>query len=286
MDSDVDVYKKTFKLYKNWQPDSSLPLLAPGEDIDTNIFELFRLNQKLNLPDDCQYRDHFHSSDQWLSYRTIKSIDGLMIIKNIFKPQYRSDWFEWFLDELPLKSNDLNLKSNIDLKQCHSSNAKINLRWITFGYHHDWDRKIYDLEQKVIKIPDRIEICCKIIAKALRIEFKPEAGIVNYYPRSSSLGFHTDHSEPNQQAPLFSFSFGSSAIFLIGGPEKSSSKPILPIRLDDGDLVVMSGESRKALHSIPKVLTEITKPPGTSSSKKIFRINLNVRQMFFSDCKC
>ena len=33
-------------------------------------------------------------------------------------------------------------------------------------------------------------------------EYKPEAAIVNFYTMDSSIGGHTDHSEPNKSAPL------------------------------------------------------------------------------------
>lgn len=38
--------------------------------------------------------------------------------------------------------------------------------------------------------------------------FLAEAAIVNFYPPDSSLGPHTDHSEPDQEAPLISISLG------------------------------------------------------------------------------
>ena len=34
------------------------------------------------------------------------------------------------------------------------------------------------------------------------VDYNPEAAIVNFYTMDSSIGGHTDHSEPNQAAPL------------------------------------------------------------------------------------
>ena len=51
--------------------------------------------------------------------------------------------------------------------------------------------------------------------------YKSEAAIINYYPMDSTLSGHVDFSEPNKTAPLISISFGQSAIFLIGGPNKN-----------------------------------------------------------------
>ena len=53
------------------------------------------------------------------------------------------------------------------------------------------------------------------------------------------------------KAPLISVSFGSSAIFLIGG----NSKTIKPkaIHVTSGDFIIMSGTSRLAFHAVPKI---------------------------------
>lgn len=53
----------------------------------------------------------------------------------------------------------------------------------------------------------------------------------------------------NLEAPLFSISFGQSAVFLIGGQEKSD--PGTPILLRSGDVLVMAKESRLCYHAVP-----------------------------------
>ena len=39
------------------------------------------------------------------------------------------------------------------------------------------------------------------------MSFKPEAGIINYYHLDSTLSGHTDHSEFDLTAPLFSLRY-------------------------------------------------------------------------------
>jgi alkylated DNA repair protein alkB family protein 1 len=53
------------------------------------------------------------------------------------------------------------------------------------------------------------------------------------------------------KAPLISVSFGSSAVFLIGG----NSRMIKPkaIHVTSGDFVIMSSTSRLAFHAVPKI---------------------------------
>jgi hypothetical protein len=65
---------------------------------------------------------------------------------------------------------------------------------------------------------------------------------------------------------LFSISFAQSAIFLIGGDTKEIEQ--LSIYLRSGDIVVMSGKSRKSYHAVPKVIpTNSTELPPWSLDK-------------------
>lgn len=128
-----------------------------------------------------------------------------------------------------------------------------SMRWVTLGYHHNWDTKIYS-EDSYNEFPQDLDsLIATVLAPALGYEdFVSQAAIVNYYPQGTTLSGHTDHSEVNLEAPLFSISFGQSAIFLIGGPEKCN--PATPILLRSGDVLVMSKESRLCYHAVPRIL--------------------------------
>ena len=65
---------------------------------------------------------------------------------------------------------------------------------------------------------------------------------------------HLDDGEKDQKSPIFSFSFGISSIFLMGDVNKDFTPH--PIKLDSGDLMVMSGYSRNCYHGVPRVLSE------------------------------
>jgi len=84
------------------------------------------------------------------------------------------------------------------------------------------------------------------------------------------------------------YSFGLSAIFLIGG-RSLDEKPIA-ILLRSGDTIVMSRESRLFYHGIPKVLSEKTEnytnfmyddewAESFKNYMQVTRININVRQV-------
>lgn len=63
---------------------------------------------------------------------------------------------------------------------------------------------------------------------------------------------HLDDAELDQESPIYSFSFGLSSVFVIGGPTKDE-RPVA-IKLDSGDLLIMSGHARRCYHGVPRVL--------------------------------
>ena len=83
------------------------------------------------------------------------------------------------------------------------------LRWVTLGYHHNWDTKHYS-DYNASPFPDDLKELCQTVLSSLgkltttgvhqnlMHNYNPEAAIINFYPASSSLGGHTDHSEPNR----------------------------------------------------------------------------------------
>jgi len=83
-----------------------------------------------------------------------------------------------------------------------------------------------------------------------------------------------------------SYSFGLSAIFLIGG-RSLDDKP-LAIIIRSGDAIIMSKESRLCYHGVPKVLLpkndqhfnyDNVLEDTVKSFMQVTRININVRQV-------
>lgn len=65
-------------------------------------------------------------------------------------------------------------------------------------------------------IPSEIHDIGQRCASAVGYKLEPEAVIVNYYGRSSSMGGHQDDVEPYTEAPVVSTSIGAAALFLLG----------------------------------------------------------------------
>ena len=117
--------------------------------------------------------------------------------------------------------------------------------------------------------------------------YRPEAGVVNFYQARDTLTAHVDQSEVDAVKPLVSISLGESAIFLLG-TESRDDIP-LPLLLQSGDVVVMSGPSRRVFHGVPRIVEGAVRADlldGWEGAGEIVRfmqgtrINVNVRHVY------
>ncbi|KAF9929656.1 hypothetical protein FBU30_001385 [Linnemannia zychae] len=172
------------------------------------------------------------------------------------------------------------------------------MRWITLGYQYHWPSKTYHFDQNA-PFPKELSILSKAVVAAVEGEgfeypypsedFVAEAGVVNYYQLKDRLMGHVDRSELNKHAPLVSFSFGHSCVYLLGGPTRDEVPT--PILLQSGDILIMTGPCRSAFHGVPRII-EDTLPEylcknSTDPEWDIYadylaeaRINLNIRQVY------
>ena len=100
----------------------------------------------------------------------------------------------------------------------------------------------------------------------------PEACLINFYAADARMGLHQDRDEATFDAPVLSISLGDTALFRIGGLERSD--PTLSMKLSSGDVALLGGASRLAFHGIDRLY------PGTSTLLKgSGRINLTLRRV-------
>lgn len=108
--------------------------------------------------------------------------------------------------------------------------------------------------------------------EATGVAYPPEACLINFYDPQARLGLHRDADEAATEAPILSISLGDTALFRVGGPERTS--PTRSVRLGSGDLVVLEGPSRQWFHGVDRIL------PGTSRLlPEGGRINLTLRRV-------
>lgn len=122
-------------------------------------------------------------------------------------------------------------------------NSKI--RWSNLGRQYNWDKRDYHTKESPMPV-ELAEIAKEIITLLGMGDYKPEALIANYYGWRNFMGGHLDDGEPDQKHPIVSFSFGLSCVFLIGGKTKEVDPAA--IKLDSGDVMIMSQESRNCFH--------------------------------------
>ncbi|KAL5971774.1 Nucleic acid dioxygenase ALKBH1, partial [Taenia solium] len=135
--------------------------------------------------------------------------------------------FDWPLDSSARNNiveskidSDLWLRSFLEFSNPGRTAQLLDrLRWITLGYHYDWDNKVYPPGCQS-QFPSKCANFFKSIAltisevigdrqdlltqRSYYDNFIPEASIVNYYRKKTTMGFHIDDSEICKRAPLIS----------------------------------------------------------------------------------
>ncbi|KAH8420205.1 hypothetical protein KR009_007323 [Drosophila setifemur] len=265
------MFKAVFKKYKAKSTSLDLSHVINFDETDNTQTSLAPNDNTVQRLDICNETElellpGLKSRSAWKAY-ALKTHPGLLVIRNPFTERGLRYWIARCLRDYPRPPNIVNLNARLfdnivredwwkELNLCSDSREieriKEGMRWTTFGYHHNWDTKIYD-EHSKSPFPKDLSSLCRFFANILGFQdYRPEAAIVNYYPIGSSLSGHTDHSEPNRSAPLFSFSFGQTAIFLIGGTTLEETPSA--ILLQSGDVLIMSEESRLSYHAVPRII--------------------------------
>lgn len=143
----------------------------------------------------------------------------MVFVKNPFTSQGQRYWIARCLRDYPKSPHANNLRAHKSIapnaiddwwtemtsNKSETDRLRTALRWCTLGYHHDWDTKIYSEEMKHL-FPTDLGALSAYIAAILDFgKYSAEAAIVNFYPIGTTLAGHTDHSERNLDAPLFSY---------------------------------------------------------------------------------
>uniref|UniRef100_UPI00358E40A1 nucleic acid dioxygenase ALKBH1 isoform X1 n=1 Tax=Myxine glutinosa TaxID=7769 RepID=UPI00358E40A1 len=202
---------------------------------------------------------------QWKAFGLL-GFPGLLLIVNPFTSHAQRYWVCQALKNYPCKPNVCNVDAHEPERgdpwqdglrtgkdDAHRPRSLLErLRWVTLGFHYNWDSKKYTA-QHWSPFPTDLG---KLSSCLLRIcgfpMFLPEAAIINYYRLDSTLGIHTDSSELDLTQPLLSLSFGQSAIFLLGGTQRDD--PAVPLWLHSGDVMVMFGDARQRFHAVPRIV--------------------------------
>ncbi|XP_050726209.1 nucleic acid dioxygenase ALKBH1-like [Eriocheir sinensis] len=149
--TEVDRFKDVFKYYKRRQPP---PDLSQAIDVDS-------LSEVTVLPAPTVSEEDQRAAQvsgltpphTWAIHSLVRH-PGLLVVRNPFTRAGQLAWARRCLCELPCATNKTNLASHgIHLTPdrtwwslCHTSEGRRGglrhkLRWVTLGYHHNWDTK-------------------------------------------------------------------------------------------------------------------------------------------------
>ncbi|KAJ3306621.1 hypothetical protein HDV03_004761 [Kappamyces sp. JEL0829] len=264
------------------------------------------LEQWAKPPNISNLDSHFQLSvegiwNQYTAWRQKKTDAAPLVKKRHFAPAPLPETHDGKLCELKKqrvysvydKESGLTIDSPVDymIRDDDVELPKVlnRLRWVTLGHQYDWSKKEYHFD-RVPPFPASLERISRQIVELTSPltgydpqKWKPEAGIVNFYQPGDSLTAHQDKSEINTEAPLLSLSIGLDCAFCFG-TEDRAEMPIA-LHLQSGDLVIMSGPSRKAFHGVPRVM-EGTLPSHLAHDSLLSehlshtRVNINIRQVF------
>jgi alkylated DNA repair protein (DNA oxidative demethylase) len=98
-----------------------------------------------------------------------------------------------------------------------------------------------EIPKDVLSIWDDLADCAR----------QPECCLINWYGEGARMGLHRDEDEADFSCPVVSVSLGDSALFRMGGAQRSDKTE--SIWLSSGDVVVMAGAARLAYHGIDRI---------------------------------
>nr|XP_046223417.1 nucleic acid dioxygenase ALKBH1 [Oncorhynchus gorbuscha] len=265
-----DAFRKLFKFYKRRNPP---PDLRDVIDFSKIVKHEKVFPTELNpaaVSDAEARRAGLRPIRDWTAFG-LHGYPGFIFISNPFLPGSQQHWVRQCLKTYPQKPNVCNLDMHMTPTETQDiwgrsadalrkTGSRVRepktllekLRWVTLGYHYNWDTKTYSADHYTLFPSDLHSISVHVAAACQFPGFSAEAGILNYYRSDSSLGIHVDESELDHTRPLLSFSFGQSAVFLLGGTQRED--PPTAMYMHSGDVMVMSGHSRLLYHAVPRVV--------------------------------
>ncbi|XP_040081932.1 nucleic acid dioxygenase ALKBH1 isoform X3 [Oryx dammah] len=226
-----DAFRKLFRFYRQSRPGT-----ADLEGvIDFSVSHAARgtgpgapkvVKSQLNL---CSVSDHdalragLQPVSKWQAHG-LQGYPGFIFISNPFLPGYQWHWVKQCLKLYSRKPNVCNLDKHMtkeetqdlweqskEFLRCKEVNKRRprslleKLRWVTLGYHYNWDNKRYSADHYT-PFPSDLAFLSEQVAAACGFQgFRAEAGILNYYRLDSTLGIHVDRSELDHSRPLLSF---------------------------------------------------------------------------------
>ena len=228
---------------------------------------------------------------------------GFHVLAGRLSAREQLDLAKLCVNKLLVEADYNNLSANGRL-ETDPRKLREEVRWLTVGYNYDWTNRKYREGWITKAMPSEFSNLCRDVAREVGCgaDFKSEAAIVNMYASDTKMGPHRDDAELTMRAPIVSISLGCAGVFCIEtspppldvrnpSPQYSSGTAAVIVR--SGDVVVMGGASRNALHGLSCMLpgsftgAEWAAELGELSQEdkdlvsflRKRRLNINVRQV-------
>jgi alkylated DNA repair protein (DNA oxidative demethylase) len=118
--------------------------------------------------------------------------------------------------------------------------------WVGKGSYH------YSHEQESGHLwPPLPKLWHDIASAAVGEEHPWDCAIINWYDADASLGWHRDLAEKDRSKPIVTISIGDACSWAVRVDDDS---PITRTRLESGDITVLEGRTRLALHAVERII--------------------------------
>ncbi|XP_021567498.1 nucleic acid dioxygenase ALKBH1 [Carlito syrichta] len=262
-----DAFRKLFRFYRQSRPgtadlggviDFSAAHAARGSGPGAHKVVRSPLSVS-SVSEHDAHRAGLQPVSKWRAYG-LEGYPGFIFIPNPFLPGYQWHWVKQCLKLYSRKPNVCNLDKHMTKEETQDLweqskeilRSPMFLRSLFIFLIFPTFTKKYSADHYT-PFPSDLAFLSEQVAAACGFQgFHAEAGILNYYRLDSTLGIHVDRSELDHSKPLLSFSFGQSAIFLLGGLKRDEAPTAM--FMHSGDIMIMSGFSRLLNHAVPRVL--------------------------------
>jgi DNA alkylation damage repair protein AlkB len=144
------------------------------------------------------------------------------------------------------------------------------LRWAALGTPYDWSSRSYVPQADIRAVAAPFTELASALCTALVGHLRGDVALVNLYGTGCTLSGHLDDAEADgcETAPIVSISLGVPAILLLQNAAGSGddSSAVTPLLLRSGDIVVLSGQARRARHGVPRVFTPSDAAPSRAAA--------------------
>lgn len=214
--------------------------------------------------------------------RIVRPRTDFIIVEDYFSHEQAGEWLEWILrlgqdrergfHHPDLRPNRFHKAPKYPVKKYMC----LGLYWNPEDYlYHP---KIPASNTKPFVIPKKIQDLCEhVLTEFFPYEnFSPEAVMVNFYTKDSSMGLHVDKDEENHVAPVIGLNFGSSCRFFFED-ERGEMKDI---RIPGNSLYIFGASARLMRHGLGSIYSKSLAPGSQSILNDKERVNLTIRQVF------